>query len=346
MLPVSVGLRRPIRVGNLASSWACDCSSCAILVFVIHRNGQSQHVRLLDQIAKDMASDYDAIRTEIGDQGASAIQESGHRAESRWKEFLEDWLPPQYEIGTRKYLVSDSTGEKSSEQDLVIFHPSYPRKLRAQTLVSVSGVVAAFSVKLTLDAAGLKQAIVSAQQVRRLLAHPPRNVRGELVSTVMYGVLAHSHVWKGAGATPIANIERQLVDQGAANPREGLDVVCVADLACWQRMLFVLTEYLIDGLKQQGIEDIPHVQDVMFREADSVGKPQALGGLLSAVLGRLAVFDMTVTPIANGLRQATVPSQEAGARHRWPLAEVLSIDTLESIRNGRTGSPEWNFTYP
>ncbi|WP_367301443.1 DUF6602 domain-containing protein [Mycolicibacterium peregrinum] len=83
-------------------------------------------------------------------------------------------MPPQYEIGARKYIVADapSGGAKSRETDLVVFHPSYPRVLRGNTTVLASGVVAAFGVKLTLDAAGLSEAIESAQAVRRLLPGP------------------------------------------------------------------------------------------------------------------------------------------------------------------------------
>ena len=35
-------------------------------------------------------------------------QEAGHGVESRWDEILSDWLPPQYEIAKRKYLLLET----------------------------------------------------------------------------------------------------------------------------------------------------------------------------------------------------------------------------------------------
>ncbi|WP_329786446.1 DUF6602 domain-containing protein, partial [Mycobacterium intracellulare] len=103
---------------------------------------------------------------------------------------------PQYEIGTRKYLLleRDIDGETySNETDLVIFHPSYPRELRERSEVLVAGVVAAFSVKSSLDAQVLQDAIAEARLVRDGFAERQGLIVGELVSPLIYGVLTHTH---------------------------------------------------------------------------------------------------------------------------------------------------------
>jgi hypothetical protein len=58
----------------------------------------------------------------------------------------------------------------------------------------------------------------------------------EFVTPLTYGLLSHSHAWKAAGATPTENVNRNLwkADTAIVNhPREMLDLLCVADLACW-----------------------------------------------------------------------------------------------------------------
>ena len=49
-------------------------------------------------------------------------------------------------------------------------------------------------------------------------------------------MLAHSHVWKSEGSTPVQNIEERLRDADASivsHPRLQLDLLCVADLEAW-----------------------------------------------------------------------------------------------------------------
>ena len=75
-------------------------------------------------------------------------QRAGHGGEGTWRRFLQDWLPPAYEVGTRKYIVPEE-GEDGFETDLVVFAPAYPKRLRDREEILGAGVAAAFSVKLT-----------------------------------------------------------------------------------------------------------------------------------------------------------------------------------------------------
>jgi hypothetical protein len=59
----------------------------------------------------------------------------------------------------------------------------------------------------------------------------------ELHSPILYGLLAHSHVWNEADSKPVENVERNLLEADqltATHPREMLDVLCVANLATWK----------------------------------------------------------------------------------------------------------------
>jgi hypothetical protein len=77
----------------------------------------------------------------------------GHRAESGWHKVLLDWLPPQYDIGKRKYLLLETEDGPAAtkEHDLVVFHPHYPMHLREKEGILASGVAAVFSVKRTIN---------------------------------------------------------------------------------------------------------------------------------------------------------------------------------------------------
>ncbi|WP_131812654.1 hypothetical protein [Mycolicibacterium peregrinum] len=147
----------------------------------------------------------------------------------------------------------------------------------------------------------------------------------------MFGILAHSHSSNGTNSQPVANIENRLKEQHAQNPREQLDVVCVADLSSWFRSSFVVTEYLNDQLKQHRLRDFPRVQDVMFREKEVKNSGEVLGGLIFAILRRLAAFDPTIRPIAEGMRRVGTSEREGDVRAHWPPAEALSPATLGGV---------------
>jgi hypothetical protein len=52
-----------------------------------------------DQIQKD----YERLH----DVAANDPQRAGHGGESTWKELLTNWLPPSYEVVTRRYIVPE-----------------------------------------------------------------------------------------------------------------------------------------------------------------------------------------------------------------------------------------------
>jgi hypothetical protein len=110
-----------------------------------------EHHHWLEDVNRSIVESYARDQTMAEEPGR--IQQTGHRVESRWDEVLSDWLPPQYEIGKRKYLLleTDDGPTVTSETDLVVLHPHYPEKLRTKESVLASGIAAAFSVKRTID---------------------------------------------------------------------------------------------------------------------------------------------------------------------------------------------------
>lgn len=114
-----------------------------------------------------------------------------------------------------------------------------PPKLVEKKVYLAGGVAAAFECKTTLTAAHIEKATETAAAVRRLVPSREGSAYRELFSPIVFGVLAHSHTWKGVKSTPKQNITsalRTADGKFAAHPRETLDLVTVADLGTWATM--------------------------------------------------------------------------------------------------------------
>ena len=164
-------------------------------------------------------------------------QKAGHGGEATWAQLLERWLPDSYEVATRKYILPETEdAPEPSETDIVVFSPGYPKALRNKEEVIAGGVAAAFSVRLTLDADGIRDATQRAADIRRHTKPRYGTIRGELLGPFPVGLLAHSHGWQGVGSTPTENVTAAAVKHEAGlvrHPRESLDLICVADLGTW-----------------------------------------------------------------------------------------------------------------
>ena len=59
--------------------------------------------RWFAKTAQEIQNDYDRLHAEA----RCDPQKAGHEAEAGWKAVLDRWVPPHYEVGTRKYLLPD-----------------------------------------------------------------------------------------------------------------------------------------------------------------------------------------------------------------------------------------------
>jgi len=187
---------------------------------------------------QDMAEDYAKVQQQLsGDP--SKIQISGDHHEATWRRFLRLWLPPAYEVAEKsKHLLLEHPVDDrtiSHETDIVVFDPTYPKRLREREEILVSGVAAAFSTKLTLRTAHIKEASEHTELVQRGI-DPRRGPARGLESPLLFGLLAQSH---DCGLSPVENITKALESEHnrLLNPRYLLDVVCVANLDCWVKQL-------------------------------------------------------------------------------------------------------------
>jgi hypothetical protein len=286
------------------------------------------HHAWLAAIAEDAVREYEMVRDQL--QGPGKTQQRGHNYEALFRRVLLGWLPPQYEIGTRKYLVLERSVDGltySAETDLVIYHPSYPRDLRERSEVLLSGVIAAFSVKSELSTGSLREAIAEARRVREGFAERRGSEIGELISPLIYGVLAHSYSKRTKD--PRASVTRALLAEARKreHPRRQLDIVCVANLDCWYRTAHILADDV--GTRQPSANDLyidywrSAYQLPDFDHDSRVTNPNAFATLIAQLWAKLAVRDPQLSHLAQGL-EVTNTGVHAGPGHHRQLGKLVS----------------------
>ncbi|MFV0317698.1 MAG: DUF6602 domain-containing protein [Microthrixaceae bacterium] len=189
------------------------------------------------------------------DVAESDIQQVGHVTEATWAKVLGRWLPDGYRVGTRKYIVPELNDDEF-ETDIVVFKPLVPRVILEQTRVPHGAVAAAFSVKRTLNRAGLEDAVDRGVRLRRSM---DRSIEKEsqtaLKPAYIVGVLASSHSWRKSdveNAKTVTHVIRELDRRYATVPSEALDLCCISQLGTWKQVRAPWTPLVntVDGERQ------------------------------------------------------------------------------------------------
>lgn len=189
------------------------------------------------QMSHEMSEEYDRIQKRATEDPGTA----GDQGEENWAELIRGWIPHTYEVVTKGRIISQD-GQTSPQIDVLILKDIYPKKLLTKKLYLAAGVAAAFECKTTLKAQHIQRAMETCARVKNLYPTRRGTPYKELHTPILYGLLAHSHSWKGNKSTPVNNITQKLYIsdlQYVSHPREVLDVLCVADLGTW--LSFMLT---------------------------------------------------------------------------------------------------------
>lgn len=295
---------------------------------------ERRQLEWLREVERSIQEDYERLHAAA--QGDP--QRAGHGGESTWVRVLSEWLPPSYEVAARKYILPEE-GDDVFETDIVVFRPSYPPKLRDREEVLPGGVAAAFSVRLTADAAALRDGVDRAVRLRRGLKPRLGSPRSELLAPFPVGLLCHTHSWKSPGSDASTNVHRNLIELDrslAAHPRESLDLTCVADLGLWD---VARIPFLGPGLMHLYDDVPPEVKDkgltftaVGATTPDSDTTP--VGALLAYLLIRLAHADPTVEPLADNLRLVGLLGSGGGPMRFWQPSLVLSEEVHRRLLEG------------
>jgi hypothetical protein len=283
---------------------------------------EQAHARWFRSVEQEIAAEYRRLHTEA----VQDPQRAGHGGEQTWARILTAWLPASYTVVTRKYIIPE-VGTDAFETDLVVLHPSYPTPLQAREEILVGGVAAAFSVKLTLDAAGLQDGVQRAVSLRRGLAQRHGTARDEMLAPFPVGLLAHSHTWKAPGSAPGDNINEALMrlDAGLVqHPRESLDYLCVADLGFWWTvripyMPSIPTQMLGPVAPTPPGRAMTGISQLRPGEAHA-----PVAALIANLLARLSYSDPTLNPLATSLRALGALGTSEGKVREWALDQVFT----------------------
>lgn len=297
----------------------------------------------VEQAAVQMRDEYRRIRSRSREDPGTA----GDEAEENWAELLKRWLPAHYHVRT-KGRVLHSSGEASTQVDVVVLYPEYPPGLLDRKIYLAHGVAAVFECKLTLRRQDIESTIRRAAAFQEQFGLRLGTPRSELFSPISYGLLAHSHEWQGQGAQPEENIHGALLAADrdhVDHPRKMLDVVCVADLGTWSALKTPLTQERVTpgspssqvfphGFATTGfIERSERIEERHSGTNDGGTfdtAALAIGEALTALLTRIAYEDHSVRKIAWALRSGRFSRTGYAECRLWPV-EVFSSPTLARL---------------
>ena len=175
------GVRVPGAEPWIAVTWTCaeapegEDLGAVSLSHVRHREG------LL------IVSDYGIVKGHANeDPGTTEDHVKG-----KWAEVLMDWLPATYHVVTKGRML-DLDGVSSRQLDVIVLHPTYPRRLRNFKYYIPEGAAAAFECKTTLRKRDVGSFIETCASVKRMRESSSRSPYDNLHRPIVVGLLAHS----------------------------------------------------------------------------------------------------------------------------------------------------------
>jgi hypothetical protein len=320
---------------------------------------EHEHHQWLADVNDDIVAEYNRDQ-EMAEQPRN-IQRIGHRIESRWHKMLLEWLPPQYDVGKRKYLLLETENGPpvTKEHDLVVFHPHYPLNLRERDSVLASGVAAVLSLKRTITRASIAEAYEDAAVLRAGMKIRDGTPREHLAPPVFFGLLGESHAWKEADDSneKIRKLADEF-DHKVTVPREGLDMLCIADLGYWVRSTSIIKKEIWQGTQLPS----PPPQELLNFMTELVKQDTVISGLrhdyteqqplsplthfIGSLWAKLAINDPTLRPLANGFQITnTFPQTGSLAFKRWTLLELTNAHIADNVRRGFIPNEDWQYLF-
>jgi hypothetical protein len=133
------------------------------------------------------------------------------------------------------------------------------------------------------------------------------------------------------------------------SPREGLDMLCVADLGHWSRGTSVLTEKFLKFQNEQVSAVLGKEALVLSAMRHKYDDPQPLAPetkFIGSLWGKLAINDPTLKPLADRLRMTdTYSASGAFAFDPYKLTEVTTPRIADIVRRESLTGPDWMWQY-
>lgn len=291
-----------------------------------------------------MESDHDQIQKRATEDPGTA----GDQGEENWASLLRHWLPPSYRVVTKGRILSDQ-GTAGPQVDVLLLSPAYPEALIDKKLYLAGGVLAAFECKVTLKAAHIRDFVKHAVSISQLAPRRMGSPARELNSPIVYGLLAHAHVWDAPTSTPSKNINRALLTadkEFVTHPSEMPDLLGVANLGTWAKgfdawfgpEMLLWSEQMADIYGKDGSATTFYIESTKTAsDSWAANQPTGftpIGAIISQLLNRLAADDESLRRLALYFIQAGLQGRGVGKQRHWS-GEVYSSDVRTGIATGR-----------
>jgi len=302
---------------------------------------------------KDIQAEYERIQKRASEDPGTA----GDQGEENWATLLRNWLPSYFHIVTKGRILCEN-GYASPQVDVLVLHPSYPKILLDKKLYLSGGVAAAFECKTTLKSTHITKAVRTASSIRKNLPERTGSPYKELNSTIIYGLLAHSHSWKGDKSKPLENIEnalRQADERYVDHPIQQIDFITVADLATWRSIkttfLSPKLPFYNDALREiygvNGSATSSYVCSAIGAQSqEDCFSP--IGVLLAGLFSKLSWTFKDMRGLDAYFRRVNVMGSGEGKMRLWTI-DIYSESIRERVYNGQltNGMPydEWHIVF-
>lgn len=340
------------RVGVLMTSLGRNCRQITLLYEEIVL--KHELVNFMQQLQQTLAFEYGRIRARVTEDPGTA----GDDGEECWAALLREWIPSSYPVVTKGRIIS-LEGVASPQIDIIVLHPSYPRHLLNKKHYIAGGVVAAFECKLTIKAHHIEKAFETAHIVKTLSERRLGSPYKELQQPIFYGLLAHSHSWKGSTADIALGLLKKIHDRqfnGPQHPAELMDLICIADLGNYSLYKHInigpnfldldeSDENQSGTASDESLEKLNHIvtaYECTWANNDPKFPAHGgtiLGAFLSKFISKLAYEDPSIRSIAE-YYTATLEEGGIGLTTVW-YPDILSAEVLSSLRKTGPINDRW-----
>lgn len=201
------------------------------------KQNQNDLIDYMRQATQEIQSEYERIHR----RAASDPGTAGDEGEENWAEIIKQWLPDSLKVVTKGQLLTVD-GKTSPQVDIIVLEPNYPKALINKKKYLIDGIVAVFECKVTIDKNSIHKTIKNCAIIKKLIGQRNRNGSPykELTSPIVFGLLAHSSIWKSATKDVINTISSHLLEADklyVKHPSEMMDLLCIPSLGNWRSLI-------------------------------------------------------------------------------------------------------------
>ncbi|MEA5257214.1 DUF6602 domain-containing protein [Arcicella aquatica] len=325
----------------------------SITTFFSDNNPNEDLIEFFTSTSQNIENEYRRIQRRATEDPGTA----GDQGEENWKELLSKWLPSTFKIVTKGRILN-TKGKASPQIDVIVLRPEYPEGLINTKLYLATGVLAAFECKLTLKATHIKEFFESSVEIKNLTFPKVGSPYKELHSSILYGLLCHSHSWKNPSSKPIENVTSYIETMDKAkikHPKFAPDLICIADLTTWSickttffgpRFVPNFDEYIpIYGKNGSAVSSYLCFSSLLKNQVPYFNP---LAVLITRLLCKLSREYPSLKPISSFFEAANIQGKGEGKNRYWD-SSIYSSNILGRVCLGgwdnNDSSEEWKFMY-